>query len=224
MVDQDREKFAMLLKAAMVEYQREVNTASLHLWWSALERFDYDSVRRAFSAWIQNPDSGQFAPKPADIIRMIEGTTGDKAMLAWTKAEAAVRSVGHYQSVAFDDPIIHAVIEDMGGWIDLASTPTDKDLEFRGREFVARYRAYALRGAPPEYPAYLIGISEGTNSRNGFTGHDDLKLIGPPEQVKAVVAGGGDGRRLQISTMASPQALLEKARQRIGLPNIDKTD
>lgn len=213
MLEQDRSKFAALLKAIMTEYQREVSTASLHLWWAALERFDYDAVRAAFSAWVQNPDAGQFAPKPADIIRMIEGTTGDKAMVAWSKVEKAVRMVGHYQSVAFDDPIIHRVIDDMGGWISLASTPTDKDLEFRGKEFATRYRALALRGVGDEYPAYLVGASESVNGSTGYRGVDRLVMLGPPALVEQVVRAGGTGRRMAITTARSGQDLIGGAVQ-----------
>lgn len=214
MREDDRKPFVELLTAAMDVYGKDMSKSLMYVWWSALERFDYAAVRGAFSAWMQNPDSGQFAPKPADIIRMIEGTTGDKAMLAWSKVDKAVRILGHYQSVAFDDPIIHCVIDDMGGWISLASTPTDKDLEFRGKEFVTRYRAYALRGVD-EYPAYLVGESESTNGRNGFIGYDDLKLVGPPDAVKAVIEKGGSCKRLAISTMPSAHALLSGTISRI---------
>jgi hypothetical protein len=37
--------------------------------------------------------------------------------------------VGAYQSVVFDDPLIHLVLEDLGGWIKICSTLI-KDLIF----------------------------------------------------------------------------------------------
>lgn len=215
---QHRAQFTALLEAIMTEYGREVGTPTFHLWWNTLERFDYEAVRRALTTWIQNPDSGQFAPKPADVIRMIEGTTGDRALMAWSNVEKAVRIVGHYQSVAFDDPIIHRVIDDMGGWIRLASTDTNKELEFRGKEFVKRYRAFAMVGGTDEYPAYLVGATEATNHNQGYKVENQLRIIGDPEKAALVYQQGGTGPTLKISSVSSLDKLAKHALRAIEAP------
>jgi len=58
-------------------------------------------------------------PKIADIVRMIDGSTQSAAATAWAKVMRAVGSVGQYQSLAFDDPVIHLAIDETGGWISL---------------------------------------------------------------------------------------------------------
>ena len=50
------------------------------------------------------------------LVRQLAGTATDRAMLAWGKAIDAASRVGAYTDVVFDDPAIHAAIEDMGGW------------------------------------------------------------------------------------------------------------
>lgn len=204
----DKREFATIMEATMAVYGREVTKPVMQLYWSALVEYDMAAVRRAFGAWIKNPDAGQFPPKPADIIRMIDGATGDRAMVVWSKVDKAIRMVGHYQSVAFDDPVIHRVIDEMGGWRKLASIPSNKDLEFAGLEFVKRYRAYALAGGVSEYPAYLIGESEAVNGKNGLRGHDPVQLIGDKDRAADVVRLGSSCPTLRITQARSGQELI----------------
>ncbi len=57
---------------------------------------------------------------------MLGGSTQDAALAAWSKVDRAVREVGPYQSVAFDDALIHRVLFEMGGWIPLGSKTEDE--------------------------------------------------------------------------------------------------
>ena len=113
------EKFHDGMVGVMSFYGKDLSRFALDVWWSALRNYDLAAVTQAFNRWLSNPDQGQFQPKPADVIKMLSGSTQDKAFAAWAKVDRAVRSVGAYASVAFDDPIIHRVIHDMGGWVGL---------------------------------------------------------------------------------------------------------
>ena len=46
-----------------------------------------------------------------------------------------MQRVGAYQSVAFDDPVIHAVIEDLGGWTKLCRSDL-KELSYMEHRFL----------------------------------------------------------------------------------------
>lgn len=208
MLANDADEFRGIMEATMAIYGKDVSKPVMRLYWSALVEYDMQAIRRAFSAWIKNPDAGQFPPKPADIIRMIDGATGDRAMVVWSKVDKAIRMVGHYQSVAFDDPVIHRVIDEMGGWRKLASMPSNKDLEFAGIEFIKRYRAYTLAGGVTEYPAYLIGESEAANGKNGLRGADPLMLVGDKDRAAEVVRLGSNGPTLRITQAKSGASLL----------------
>lgn len=187
----EREDFAQFCEvwtATATSYDKKVTAMSLRLAYEVLRGYTLDDVKRAITAHMRNPDVGQFQPKPADVIRQIEGTTGDAALAAWTKVERAIRSTGTYASVAFDDPLIHATIEDMGGWIKLGSVK-EEELPFRAREFSQRYRAYTQR--PPEAPPrYLPGISE---QHNAAGGHEPpkIRLLGDVDKARAMLASGG---------------------------------
>ena len=95
---------------------RPVSEFTLQVWCQACQPFTLEQISKAMTAHAVDPERGQFAPKVADVIRILQGTYTDRAQLAWGKALEAMSSVGAYSDVIFDDPAIHAVIEDLGGW------------------------------------------------------------------------------------------------------------
>ena len=193
----DFDLFAELLGGVFELYGREASPFAMQVWWEALRPFDFSAIRMAFSRHVQNPDVGQFPPKPADVLRMLGGTTQDKALQAWAKVDKAVRHVGTYQTVVFDDPLIHRVVADMGGWLSIGSRDEDA-WPFVAKEFETRYRGYAMRNERPPYAPVLLGTSEAHNARNGFR-CDPPTLIGDADRARAVMAGGTDGPLLGVS-------------------------
>lgn len=144
---------------------------------------------------------------------MLGGTTQDAALVAWSKVERAVREVGPYPSVGFNNALIHRVLHEMGGWIAL-STKTEEHWPFVRNEFVNRYRGYRMRSEMPDYPAVLMGRVEAHNTREGFCPQAPV-LIGDPEQATQVMRGGTDKpllgfTRLDVATVA-PLRLAERA-------------
>lgn len=206
MVESDRKPFFELVANVYAFYRIDCTSFSLGVWWEACKPFDFAAARDAMNRHSVNPDNGQFLPKPADIVKLIGGGTADAALVAWAMAERAVRQVGTYESVAFDDPIIHAVISDMGGWIKFG-TVTEDELPFVRNEFVTRYRGYRLRGRIEHYPAKLIGIVEATNAPLGVSGQQP-KLIGNPERAALVLKSGSDGGALRVASDFIAQKLL----------------
>ncbi len=190
MHDNDRPAFARLLTDVLSYYGKDISEFVLGVHWDALKRYDIDAVSRAFSVHAQDPDRGQFAPKPADILRLLEGGAGDKSMVAWTKVEKTIRQVGTYVSVSFDDPIIHAVIADMGGWIELGNV-SDKEMPFKAKEFQQRYRAYAMRRQTPAHTSRMIGRVEADELKRGLTPALPV-LIGDAKKAALVLKHGGD--------------------------------
>ena len=190
MTQDDFEKFEDLLSGVGEIYGKTLSEFALSLWWGALKNYDLAAIRNALHRHVVNPDNGQFMPKPADVVRMIGGTSTDSAMIAWTKVDKAVRQVGTWQDVVFDDPLIHRVIDDMGGWIEFGKK-TEDEWPFVAKEFETRYRGYASRGITPEYKGVLTGIANANNSRHGFDCGKPV-LIGDPEKARRVIQMGGD--------------------------------
>lgn len=212
---QDYDQFCQAMTATMELYNKpSLSEFSLSLWWGALNCYTLPEVLGGLSRHVQNPDSGQFAPKPADVVRAIGGTTHDNSAMAWAKVDRAVRSIGGYEDVVFDDAYIHAAIEDMGGWVRVCTGHTDEDWPFVQREFENRYRGYATRRSLHDYPRLLVGIANASNNRNGINPKHikPPRLVGDEKKAMAVYRGGsfeqkGQFRRLDVDAAMAPNVI-----------------
>ena len=101
----------------------------------------------------------QKLPMPAEILEMVYGSTDDRAVLAISKIEQAWRSgIGSYDSVVFDDPLIHLIINQAGGWEKVCSVPED-EWKFMRKDFEKQYKAFAASGTHGrDVPTVLHGF------------------------------------------------------------------
>ncbi|MEI8055429.1 MAG: DUF6475 domain-containing protein [bacterium] len=197
MFEQDLKKFAELIVGISEVYGKSFTSAAIEIYWRILEPFRLEDVSAAIDRHVQHPDDGKFLPKPSDIIKAIEGSTQSQALSAWSKATYAMRCISCYESVAFDDALIHAVIKSMNGWPKLCLVD-DKQLPFTEKEFLERYRDCISR-EPSSYPKYLKGLIEIQNSARGYIYPPPI-LIGNVLKAKQVMADGSDAPFLEIST------------------------
>lgn len=205
----DFKRFLTVLTGVADYYGKELSEGVISLYWQGLQAYDIEAVEKAFWDHTQNPDSGQFMPKIADITRAMQGRTQDQAAIAWSKLDQAVRRVGTYQDVVFDDPIIHRVVADMGGWIWFGNQKED-EWPFVAKNFENRYRGYKLRGEQPEYQPVLLGMANAHNQKEGFRSNPPI-LIGNQNQAKAVMLGGTTSPLLEMKQATSPVLALVAA-------------
>lgn len=199
MTHTDYDTFVDMLQAIADLYGRRLSEFSIGIYWSALKHVELAVFREAMNRHVTNPDNGQFMPKPADLIRMMQGSSQDKALLAWHKVDKAVRQIGTYSSVVFDDPLIHRVLHEMGGWISLGKK-TEDEWPFVAREFENRYKGYAGRQELPEYQPVLIGIIEAENRKAGYPVEPPM-LVGDANVAMAVMLAGTNKPALGIKQM-----------------------
>ena len=130
----------------------------------------------------------------ADIIREIEGDSGDKSFVAWRIFLKGYERHGFWESIRFPDPAYHYAIEMMGGWMrlceELNQLQTSRDLEFRSKDWRRLYEiglTKATWGDEPgkiKVPAYCTGYHEWNNMSGGF-----LEFIPPVLEI-------GTGQRI----------------------------
>lgn len=193
---EDREAFAELLSQALGFYGQTVSPFALGVWWQACQGVELSQVRRALTAHAMDPERGQWAPKPADIVRQLKGTQADRSLIAWGKVMDAIKRVGAYQSVVFDDGAINAAIEDMGGWPNTCRTKED-ELPFLQRRFTDLHRAYSAR-PDAAFPSRLMGEHEAQNRQLGFPVRSPV-LIGDAEKAQQVERLGSVGSKTAIT-------------------------
>lgn len=151
---------------------KEITLALKDLYWKMLKPFSDEQCERAFEALIM---SARFFPKPVDFIEQICGKQGDQGTAAWVTVIKAVSRVGNYRSVRFTDPVIHGVIEVMGGWPEFCMMQAD-DVKWKQKEFERLYQVMQANGG--KFPDHLPGTHELENFKNGFgSDHPDIALI-----------------------------------------------
>jgi hypothetical protein len=183
-------KFKAMLQGVYSFWDKQVTDFQLDVWWAALQKYDYEPVADAFSRYVGAPDAAsRFLPKPADIALLLDGSRVDNAALAWAKVEKAIARVGCYQTTVFDDAVIHAAIDRMGGWVKLCMVTND-ELPFKRNEFLSQYRA--IKSLPRfEHPPSLIGMQDLENVGKGYKAKAPV-MIGNQAACMAVLKGGSD--------------------------------
>lgn len=186
MQDNDYYEFVVYLNATaeMLSNGRVLSPKAIAMWWNLMKGYDLDAIRAAFDAHMRNPDTGQYMAKPADVVKMIDGRTEDSALNAWTKVDYAVRIVGPWRDLCFDDPLIHRVLVEMGGWVAVCDSDAD-EWPFISKEFVTRYRGYKIRNVQPPFEPVMIGSATPQNLRLGMRVEQPV-LIGDPVRAAQV--------------------------------------
>ena len=106
------------------------------------------------------------------IRESIGGTMESRAIGAWAKVIKAIREVGQYKTIQFDDPIIHSVIEVMGGWEGICEGP-ESETKWIEKEFVKLYPVCAKKA---EHPEKLIGFFDRMNIASGFKEQEVVRI------------------------------------------------
>ena len=173
MKNEDKRAFFDLMMAAGEVYGREVTQPMAAIYFSALANVSIEQVQEAMMAHMQNPDSGQFFPKPADLIKQMTGTTKqqdaaieDRAAIAWACIERGIRRVGSYGTLKLEDKQALATVKAMGGWQSICQTETSK-MEWKRKEFIRMYETFErmpLEALPSSLPG-RIEISEVKQAR-----------------------------------------------------------
>ncbi|MES2141697.1 MAG: DUF6475 domain-containing protein [Pseudomonadota bacterium] len=188
MLENDKKSFLQCLTLLAESFNRKVSSLLLETYWQGLKAYPFEQVKQAMLSTLQNPDRKWGMPNPGDLIASIQGDSRSHALKAWSQVVTAIRMIGRYDSVVFDNPLIHCVIRDMGGWIYLCQQP-EKELPFLRYEFEKRYHDY--QGKPLlNYPRSLKGSLEHDNQVQGFSNQSDPVLIGNTERALTVYNNG----------------------------------
>lgn len=137
----EKSDFYALVSDALGYWKQDVSEFALNVWWNGCQQYEFEDVSKALSAHATDPDKGQFAPKVADIVRILGGTRSDRSLLEWGRVHDSMSRVGAYSDIDFGDPATHAAIRDMGGWPKICRTNVDQ-LSYLQHRFCELYKAY----------------------------------------------------------------------------------
>jgi hypothetical protein len=159
-----KEKFSELLMVLGEIFDKSLSAGLIMIYFDALKIYTDEQIERAIKTASL---TCKFFPKPSELLEFINGNSTDRGVLAWEKFYRALGRVGTYQSVIFDDPVIHSAIELMGGWIEAGKWLMD-EMKWKQKEFLSLYPVMARKR---EHPEHLAGIIEMGNNRKGLVDH-----------------------------------------------------
>lgn len=74
MDDSNKREFKELMDGLSEYYQREkLSAPALQIYFAAMARFTLTQIKWAITRHVQDPSTGQFYPKVADVVRLVEG-------------------------------------------------------------------------------------------------------------------------------------------------------
>ena len=161
MLDTDKNQFKTLMVGLGEIYGKEITKPVLQFYFNAFKSYSIEQVSYAANQHAVDPKHGTFFPKPADIVRHLsecEHSSEDKALLAWSAIEGAIRKSGAYGSLEIEDKQALAAVKAIGGWRDLCHTNIDQ-MQWKRKEFMSVYQTYDK--TPVELlPQSLPGIED----------------------------------------------------------------
>lgn len=184
----NKKLFAEYMATLSVIYDKEITKPLTDIYWKTLEPFSDEQCEAAFRNIIA---TCKFFPKPAELLENIRGTTENRSAKAWIKVVRAIKGIGNYASVKFDDPVIHSVLEFMGGWDKIWDWQTS-EMVWKQKEFE---RLYGIMESKLDHPLYLEGLAEKENIEKGLSKFNkppiriaetktrDIKFIEPPKTL-----------------------------------------
>ena len=178
-------KFKEYMSLLSETFDKPVSGSLSDLYWKILEPFTDEQCEKAFKEVLYTT---KFFPKPADFMEILKGKKEHNATIAWIEVLNAIKRIGNYESVKFSDPVIHSVLQVMGGWDQLAATMITDEEKWKQKEFEKLYQVMERRG---DHPKYLPGTHEMNNTpamiamyedRTGLTWEQEVIEIGFEEQ------------------------------------------
>jgi len=163
MKKQDLKRFLNAMAAMEQNFFTECSEEKTKLYFNMLSDLSIEEFEAAVYKIINESLYRSF-PTIGMIRQALYGSIEDQATIAWYKVIVAMKTLGAYESIEFDDAVIHSVIEFLGGWPKLCRT-TEDEMKWKEKEFVNLYKV--LRGRQ-KHPQYTKGLIELSNRERGF--------------------------------------------------------
>jgi len=160
----NKKQFVELISSIAEIFGKDLSSYTIKIYYEIFKKYPFEKIEQAFKQAVMGHKYNTM-PKPAEILEHLELSLEDKALYAWNTVIETIRSNGYYDSVEFEDKVIHTVIEILGGWEWLCDQEKD-EMKFIGKEFIRLYKLYAQN--PKKAPQRLVGFFERNNRNKGL--------------------------------------------------------
>lgn len=162
----DKKRFAVILAGIAETFEVTLSETRIGIYFEALSDMSLGQVQEAGSHLAR---SSRYFPKPVDFREAVLPDAEAQALHAYDKVANMSKEIGAYSSVSFGDPVIHKIIDSLGGWVEVCSRPADAEKEkWWKKEFERMYRLYAgQQGWVAPYVAR--GLHDKENEQKGLS-------------------------------------------------------
>ena len=210
----DFKNFLGVLTGLGEAFDKKISDTLFEVYWEALKDLPFEDFNRAANMLIR---TSKFFPKPVEFRDQVLPDITAQASLAYEKLDKAFSQAGIYKTVVFDDPVIHAVVENLGGWIYYCNLP-DEELKWYRKDFEKKYLDFAPLIAQRKIlaPVKLIGIYErdtqsSIEAKTPFLIGDGTKILSWTKEVKALKEKNNGFKEIK-SAMPQLQSLCDEDR------------
>lgn len=145
---EDNEKFKELIAVIATTYDEKMPPAVSKVWAKLFKDYSIEQFEKAVYDHLSCPDAGMFPPKPANLIKLMQGSSKEKEMITQGKAEMAwaivykeIGRIGSYGTLELEDKVALATVQSIGGWKSLCAC-TMEQLDFKRKAFISAYSSY----------------------------------------------------------------------------------
>lgn len=180
MNEHDKKRFASIMTANGEVFDKKITKSLMQTYFKFLSRYSIETVEQAFQKHLLDSDQGMFFPKPANIVKNIEGNAKEQTMVIQDRAESSwvdilgeISRIGSYGTLKLEDRQALSTVRSIGGWKYLCSRTNDQ-LNWVKKEFMSVYENHE-RSDIGMLPSKLPGIIECENNKHvGIEGISSL--------------------------------------------------
>lgn len=207
MESKDKQVFVKTLTGIGELYDKKFTDTLASIYWEALKDLSLSDFLSAANRLVL---TAKFFPKPVEFRSQSVPDISAQAAIAYGKLEDAFYKYGVYASIVFDDPVVHAVVDNLGGWPTYCDTSND-GLTWYRKDFEKQYANLA--------PMVLSGKLRPPTVLHGVFASDDHAT----DNAKTPVIIGGRQKALEwTDKIRKEKALESESAKRLseGLPQL----
>ncbi len=212
----DREKFCVCITALAEAFRVESSKTMLQAYWLGLNDLEITALETA--CWRAMREC-EFMPT-AKRLRDLAGelTPQTRAALAWEIFRRAVATIGSAGSVRFDDPVVNAVVRNLGGWISVCRLEGDQFDVWLRKDFERRYVDFLTSGRGSL--EHHVGEHEKDNRLRGYVGEWNGIELNPVRQIACGLPSHSHPRLARMEREGAKRiAAVENLSNQLGMEN-----
>lgn len=184
-----KKEFYSVIKIMSEYYGTKLSLALSEIYWQVFQNWSFEDFKHACNIIMQTRNYPSF-PKISEITEALHGKPEDQAAIAYQTLIEAIKRIGPWDSVIFEDGAIGMAVEALGGW-EYINQWSWTDWIYRKKDFEELYLANLRSGNTK--PKKLYGAFERINGEIGQEGFNkpilitkDMKFITEEEEKKQI--------------------------------------